>query len=320
MAWRHLQTLAALAVPIALPVERLVGRLHGSNAAVTLVFAGAAVTADFVAGALCAVAGRTPLGRLGSPFALRGAGFRRLFDGADLLAVELPPLWRTCLPSGMDLRMPAWVSEEIRGDGAAPITLPAALRKEVRRHSRREGYELGLSTADGDVRRFFSGLYRPYVAARFGAGAVLVDEDRFLAVSRGSTLAILRSGEEWVAGMLFRQRGETLHLGWFGSASIPLRSGASEVLDTLVIEHAVANGARRVILGHSRPSLADGVVRYKNRFGATLLPTRFPQHVIGLSMLRPTPALAAAMDAARFLGFGDGGLRVHESQPGARPR
>lgn len=320
MAWRHLTTLASLVTPVALPVERLEGRLHGSNAPVTLAFAGEAATADFVAGSLFAVTRRMPIGRLGNPLELRSAVFRRLCDGADLLVVELPALWRTCLPADTLLRMPAWVSQEIRSSSESPLVLPPELLKEVRRHSRREGYELDLSTEPDDIRRFYATLYRTYVAARFGVGAVLVDEKQFLEVSLGMTLGILRADREWVAGLLFRQRGKTLHLGWFGSASAPPRAGASEVLDASVIERAAAQGALRVVMGHSRPSLADGVVRYKSRFGAAVLPTRFPQRVIGLSMLRRSPALVAALNAARFVTIRNGAPQVYEAQSDGRDR
>jgi hypothetical protein len=312
IAWRHLTTLASLATPIALPVERLEGRLHGSNAPVTMTFAGAPVTADFLAGSLFTVERRAHVGRVSSPFGLRGAAFDGLCSGADLVATEVPYLWRFCLPAGMQLRMPAWVSQEIRGAGDAPIVLPPELRKEVMRHSRRECYQLVFSEASADVRRFHAELYRPYVTARFQDGAVLVDEEHFLDVSRGMTLAILLADSEWVAGMLFRQRRETLYLGWFGSSSAPPRGGASEVLDTGVIERAAAQDVRRVVMGHSRPSLADGVLRYKSRFGAMVCPTRFPQRVIGLGVLRPSPALSASLNTARFVSFRNGRPEAYE--------
>jgi hypothetical protein len=314
IAWRHLTTLASLATPLALPVERLEGRLHGSNAPVVMAFAGAPVTADFVADSLLSVERRTPVGRISNPLGLRSATLDRLCSGADLAAIEVPYLWRFCLPADMPLQMPAWVSQEIRSANDSPIVLPTELRKEVTRHQRREGYELAFSHAPADIRRFYAELYRPYVKARFQAGAVLVDENHFLEVSRGMTLAILRADRGWAAGMLFRQRGMTLQLGWFGSISAPPPAGASEVLDAGVIEHAAALGVRRVVMGHSRPSLADGVLRYKSRFGATVRPTRFPQRVIGLGALQPSAALAASLNAARFVMFRNGHPVAYELQ------
>ncbi len=318
MLWRHLTTLASLAAPIALPIERLEGRLRGATVPVALIFAGAPATADFIADSLFTVETRAPVGRLSSPLQLRSTAIGGLCQDADLLAIELPALWQTCFPAATQLRMPAWVSQEIRSSSELPIVLPAELLKEVRRHTRREGYELDFSTEVGNIRRFYDKLYRPYVTGRFRSGAVLVDEDRFLAVSRGMTLATLRIDREWVAAMLFQQRGDTLHLGWFGSVSVPPRAGASEVLDANVIGRAVAQGARRVVMGPSRPSLADGVLRYKNRFGANVWPTRFPQRVIGLSVLRRSPALVAALNAAQFVTFDRGEPRVYEAPSDAR--
>jgi hypothetical protein len=262
---------------------------------------------------------RLSQGALDSPLALRGRAFRAACRDADLVAAEVPPLWRPCLPAGTQVRFHAWVSQEIRASEAADIALPPALRKEIQRHTRRERYAVSHSADARDVLRFYEGFYRPYVVARYGAGAVLVDEARFLDVARGMNLAMLHAGGEWVAGILFGLRGSTLRLGWFGSASATPRSGASEVLDAAVIDHAVSRGARRVVLGHSRPSLADGVVRYKARFGAVLRPTRFPQHVIGLAPRCVSPAMAAAMQRARFVTFDGGAPRAWELNPARHP-
>jgi len=312
MALRQLRTIATLATPIALPVERLVGRWFGSMEPATLAFAGAPETAGFIAGALMCIERREAAGRLKSPLALHGSPFGEVCASADLAVAEVPPLWGFALPTSMRFRIPAWVSQEIRATEGSDLVLPAALRKEVLRHARREDYTVGYSVDERDIRRFYTGLYRPYVGARFGTGAVLVDEHRFFSVSRGMTLATLRAGGDWVAGMLFRRRGTTLELGWFGSTSMPPRSGASEVLDAQVIEHAVAEGVRRIICGHSRPSLANGVVRYKSRFGAIIRPTRFPQRVIGIQPLRKSPALGAALSAARLISFPRGRREARE--------
>ena len=313
MVWRHFSTMATLATPIGMPVERIEGRLHGSDAPAVMLFAGAPVTAEFVAGALMTMERRTAVGRLRSPLALRGAAFERQCADADLAVAEVPWLWRSCLPARMPLRIPAWVSQEIRGVAGTTIVLPTLLCREVNRLCRREAYEVEFTTDFGAIRRFYADLYRPYVSSRFGTAAVVVDERRFLSVGRGMTLAMLRAGDPWIAGMLFAQRGGTLNLGWFGSSTASARAGASEVLDARVIERAVARGVRRVVMGHSRPSLADGVVRYKARFGAIVTPTRFPQRVIALRVSQPLPVLAAALNAAKFVSFSRGAPEIYSA-------
>lgn len=307
MLRQHLQTIATLAGPLALPVVRYRGFLQGARAPACILTAGLAPTTDFIAGALMAVVeAREPVLTLASPLALAGAAFREAAHGADVVAVELPWLWQFALPAGAELRFPSWVSQEIRAPHGGALELPPGVRKEAMRHLRRENYTVDFADAASHVDAFYRDFYRPYVTQRFGARALVVDLQRFRAVGRGMSLARLHAHGHWVAGMLFRRAGTTLQLGWFGSRTAPARAGASEVLDLHVIEHAAALGARRAVLGHSRPSLADGVVRYKARFGAVMRPTRFPQRVIGIDARRPAPDVAQALDAARFVSFSGG--------------
>lgn len=301
MLRQHLQTIATLATPLALPVVRYEGTLHGSQAAARLVAAGLAPTTDFIAGALMSVVRRESLDGLPSPLALSGRGFRDATVDADVVAAEVPPLWRFALPAGASCRFPAWVSQEIVAPPGVPVALPAAVRKEASRHARREGYEVHFDEAMPYAAAFYAEHYLPYVTARFGTGALVVDAARFRAVCRGLSIARLEAGGRWLAGMLFRVAGGTLSLGWFGSRSIPAPPGASEVLDVRVIEHAAGLGAVRAVLGHSRASLADGVVRYKARFGAVIRATRFPQRVIGLEVRRAAPDVVDALNAAQFV-------------------
>ncbi len=317
MIRRHLQTLATLALPLRIPVVRFAGRLHGSGEPARIVTAALPPTADFVAGALMTVQSRELAGTLGSPLALRGACFAKAARDADIVAAELPWLWRPLLPAEFDLRVPAWVSQEIRAPQGSPLELPANVRKEAMRHTRREAYTVELCADSGQVGTFYRDYYRPYVTQRFGAGALLVDEQRFRQVSRGQRLAMLKADGQWVAGLLFKLAGGTLELGWFGSRTTPVRNGASEVLDAWVIGYAAERGARQAVLGHSRPSLADGVVRYKARFGAEVRATRFPQRTVGIGVRRPTRAVTGAVNAARFISFDRGrpGLRELAVRP-----
>jgi hypothetical protein len=316
MLRRHLLTLATLATPLRLPLVRYRGRLHGSGAQATILAAALAPTADFVAGSLMSVDGREPQGAATTPTGLRSGAFAATSAGDDLVVAELPWLWRGLLPARFALSFPAWVSQEIQAAQGVPLAIPAAARKEAMRLTRRAGYTVTLGDGASEAARFYHELYRPYVAQRFGAGALVVDEARFRETARGMGLARLHAGGEWIAGLLFRIAGPTLSLGWFGSRTTPPPAGASEALDAWVIGHAAGLGARRAVLGHSRPSLADGVVRYKARFGAVIRATRFPQRVVGIDVRRPTPAVAQALNAARFVTFaGAPGMRELSFRP-----
>jgi hypothetical protein len=314
---QHLQTIATLATPLALPVVRYEGLLHGSLAPARLVTAALAPTADFLAGSLMAVEKREARPALPSPLALSGKHFRQATEGADIVAAEVPWLWRFALPAGAGQRFPSWVSQEIWAPPGGRLEVPAAVRKEAARHSRRGGYSVEFAPAGDRIEEFYEDFYRPYVSRRFATGALIVAAERFRAVGRGMSLARLEAGGRWVAGMLFRIAGGTLQLGWFGARTVPAPAGASEVLDVRVIEHAASAGAMRAVLGHSRPSLADGVVRYKARFGAVIRATRFPQRVIGIDARGPTAEIVQAVNAARFVSFSGRGpeMRVLDFRP-----
>jgi len=315
---RGLRTLATLATPFRLELLRFDGRLHLGGGRATLLHAGTAENANFVASRLMAVDACEPVGALASPAAL-GHWLAGAAPTIDCTTVDVPWLWRFSLPARLAHRFPAWVSQEIRAHGDRPLALPAAAAKEALRLTRRENYRVELTQDPAALRRFFADYYQRYIHARFGAGAVVVDEARFLEDSRGMMLAKLLAGEQWVAGMLFRTRGATLSLGWFGSATTPAPTGASETLDAWVVELAASRGCRRVILGHSRPSLADGVVRYKARLGAVLRPTRFPQRVVAIQSPVPGGPVAAALAAARFVHFPPGDGKPRELSFGQSP-
>ncbi len=209
------------------------------------------------------------------------AALAKLRGSVDLLLSELPPVWAALLPAAGTIRLPAWVRQELSiataTNSPAGAYLPRAVEKEVARHIRRHGYVMDLTTSAQDKRVFFHEFYRPYVQSRFRHGACVADERVFMQKCQEQTLARLHTGNRWVAGMLIRREGANVRLGWFGANTDPPSPGSSEVLDTLVIRHARANGVTRIVMGDSRPCLADGVVRYKAKFGATITSTTFPQ-------------------------------------------
>ena len=232
----------------------------------------------------------------------------------SLVIAERPPAWRVLENPAADIRIPAWINQYIdlaaaRASGHALFS--RHLRREVERQTRRSGYALDFSTADADRLQFFHDLYRPYVQARFDHQAILVAESDFMQQSAGQSLARLHSNGVWIAGMLLKRRGNALKFGWFGARGSPPPPGASEVLDALVIQWAAAQEFEKIVLGHSRPSLRDGVLRYKRRFGARIRATPFPQPQIGIDILKCGDALARRLDAAALIRVQDANIWMH---------
>jgi hypothetical protein len=203
----------------------------------------------------------------------------------DVVLTDLPPFWQMLTPQRAQYRFPAWVRQELalppRG---SEWVLPRAVEREAARLARRYEYTLDFVTDEISQRRFFHDLYRPYVLQRFGSGAIVVTERDFLARARSCTLARLHEKGRWTAGLLLERRGTTLRFGWFGALGDPPPPGASDVLDVGCIRRAHSDGVRRVLLGHSRPSLTDGVVRYKQKLGASLCAVRYPQAHLGITV------------------------------------
>jgi hypothetical protein len=232
----------------------------------------------------------------------------------DITLTELPPLWSFLQRSHSDIMIPAWIRQEIllRRDAVSPWRLPRDTSKEIARTIRKYRYRLELSTRSDDIATFYKRLYRPYIQSRFRSAAGIVTAETFLQQSGGNTLAKLISNDGWIAGMLLSSAGTTLKFGWFGAVSDPPPKGASAALDALCLQHAVAQGMQRVVLGNSRPSLADGVVAYKQQFGSHIVATRYPQVSIGIGIRRWTPELIRCLREQALIGLHRRQLVLHD--------
>jgi hypothetical protein len=282
---KHFRLLAGAGAPF---VAELTGQLAASGGAIHARYVGSGDNRDFLVGLVM----DEP--REGARYALpsyahvakaAAAESRGPSGGADVVLTDLPPLWGALTPQRAQYRFPAWVRQEISLPAReARWVLPRAVEREAARLARRHDYTLDFVTDETSRRRFFHDFYRPYVLLRFGSGAIVVTEEDFLVRSRHCTLARLHHQGRWTAGVLLERRGTTLRFGWFGASGDSPPAGASDVLDVGCIRHAHSGGVRRVQLGHSRPSLVDGVVRYKQKLGARLCAVRYPQATLGIAV------------------------------------
>jgi len=275
-----------LAGPRAAEIVRLDGVIHGEASKVSLsaLYAGSGANRDFLARVAFDEYEAHTLHTLRNPLHLRAA-VTRIQDQYPVLLSDLPPLWNTVRPLPADLRFPAWVRQHLDLPAKAAVgtwLLSRSVEREVARLTRRHDYTVDFVSGPDALRQFFRELYGPYISTRFGTGAIVVSEKTFLARSASHTLARLHSAGKWVAGLLLAESKAAMKFGWFGAQTTPPSPGASDVLDVACIRRAWELGLARITLGNSRPSLADGVVRYKSKLGAHLEPTRFPQAMLGI--------------------------------------
>ena len=295
------QHFQALASPRRLHVDLLHGRLRTDGSDLCAMYAGNGSNAEYLIGALFeGTPSRTRLAQC-RPFAVAST-LQRLASPAEILVCERVPLWSALGPRIGDVRVPAWIRQELRVKHSGERwVLGRHLEREVERHIRRQNYRVIMSNTTADKDTFFEEFYLPYLQSRHGAGAITASREKFSQVALRATLAKLFAGDSWAAGMLLQHQADTLRFGWFGSRNNPPAPGASEVLDVLCIRDALQRGVRCINFGNSRPSLVDGIVRYKSKFGAQVVIPRYPQTVVEFQLRSNRPALREWLTSRQFI-------------------
>ncbi len=307
---QHLRALASLRK---IRIEQLHGRLRHNSVDLSVIYAGNGSNADYLTGLLFqTVTSRRALAEV-SPLTLAPA-LARFSSPADIIVCERAPLWATIGPALGDFRMPAWIRQELSLGNARGNRWKFGrhLDRELDRHMRRHDFRVVLSDDNAEKRTFYREFYLPYVTARHALGAITVSEELFDARATGATLAKLYAGDEWTAGMLLHYSSKELKFGWFGSRANPPLSGASEALDSLCIAAAAERGIRRINFGNARPSMVDGVVRYKRKFGVHCLAPRYPQTIIEWRLVNSRPELREWVNSQQFLCIKANNLRIVE--------
>jgi hypothetical protein len=207
---------------------------------------------------------------------------RRLRESADLTVVRVDRLSARLLFDGDYLCVPEWIGTRLR----LPIDVAALARRrnsvaEDVRKARRSGMTANVSREPADFATFYHRLFIPYTVARHGRDAHLAGFHRLQRSFRlGGILWVLRDGVP-VAGNLFEQRGGTLILQAIGvtEGDIAWRQrGAISALYVHTIAHAQRSGCTMIDMRGARPSLTNGLLRYKAKWGGELYDKRDGAH------------------------------------------
>ena len=191
----------------------------------------------------------------------------------DLVVLEADYLVARKFAAVATVRAPRWVRmilslpptwDELKA------TWSRNTRKNVR-HTMGGGYSNDLSTSPDDFEAFYEQQYLPLIRMRHANTAAVADRGYLRKVfRRGALLRVFHDGE-WVAGQIVYQHG-----AWARSVSMGLLEGREELLRRGVLkavycaglQWGIENGVRLLDLGRTRPSLNDGVFRYKRGLGA----------------------------------------------------
>ncbi len=170
---------------------------------------------------------------------------------------------------------PEWVGTVLH----LPFDLPRVARRhnsvaEDWRRTRRQAWSERLSQDPAELEStFYPRMYLPYTRQRYGEDVYLWPLPRLRRALRRGGLFWLQQREEKLAGMLFERRGNDCVLLAMGVADGDvglLRRGVIAALYIRVFEYLSAQGFRSVDLRGVRPSLADGLLQFKRKWGAAL--------------------------------------------------
>lgn len=125
-----------------------------------------------------------------------------------------------------------------------------------------------------------------------------------------SIIEILREDTVIAAGILIDNNGslESLWLGIPADLEPPMYDGAFSALYYYAVRIAYDSGCRQVDCLTNRPTLNDGVLRYKRKWGAMFSGCDAMDGLISLKPMREHPAVMAFLRHNPLISLVDGGL------------
>ncbi|MDI1311762.1 hypothetical protein [Prosthecobacter sp.] len=251
------------------PVQRLRGVARASGREVILLAAGQPRWTDFIIQQLFAAEPRVE-NCIHVPVWSLQKHLDRAQSAADLTLVGIDRLSAQLFLAQDYLAVPPMVS--------AWLTVPEEVRTYTRAHSRtdsefrrvkRQGYTSELSKSAADYELFYDSYYKPYIRDRHKAKAQVAP--RWLlrwVFRRGGIQWVTQNGEHVAGDLVIKQSRDYIPVvtGLREGRQELLREGALAALYVHSLEEARHLGCTRILLGGSKPSLHDGVLRYKAKW------------------------------------------------------
>lgn len=201
---------------------------------------------------------------------------RELRATVDLTAIKLDRVLIKFVFNADYLRVPEWIRSS--------MPIPESIEKVASGHnSLRQDlrlirkYQLGFieSHSEEDLVEFFNTMYRPHGLGRHGPSAQLRSFASVRhALKRGALLWITCEGQK-VAGVVLEFRNRRMILSALGAAGGDeglMKKGVLAATYYFSMQYGRAQGCPTVDFGGTRPSLHDGLLRYKRKWGAVIVP------------------------------------------------
>ncbi len=198
----------------------------------------------------------------------------RVQESADLTIARVDRLTGQRIFLRDYLVVPEWVGMRmtVPNDVGALVASSSNIQRDVRRIRQRR-YRPVVSMGDRDFELFYERFYLPLSKARYQELLVVRSADDLRRrVRRGGILWNQCEGRT-VSALLFEEKESSLDVLAVGVQEGDLalvKGGAIAALYYFIIDMANKGGHRTIDFRGNRPSLNDGVLRYKSKWGATL--------------------------------------------------
>ena len=189
---------------------------------------------------------------------------------ADLVVIGIDRLSARVFLRRDCLRVPQWVSAwmHVPQDEDAWEQQHSRTESEFRR-VRKQGFESSLSKDAADFDVFYDQFYQPYLHSRHQVAAPMAPRWMLrLVFQLGGIQWETRHGVRVAADLVVREGRDYVPVvtGLQEGREDLRRQGALVALYAHALQHARMLGCTRILLGGSKPSLQDGVLRYKSKW------------------------------------------------------
>lgn len=183
------------------------------------------------------------------------------------------------------LHLPVFVEAIVDVSSLQNLLRKHSLQQDVRKIVK-SGFQSSVSRSKEDLETFIEHYHDPYVRRVHGFDAIEMNFQPVLASCSGNRLPdswLLLKVEldgEWVAGVLLACRAKKpalMELGVRNGDMTLVKRGALQAAYWLSLQYLSSQGHGQVSLMHSRPFLANGVLKYKLKFNPSLTASRTTQ-------------------------------------------
>lgn len=203
---------------------------------------------------------------------------KRLRTSADMTIARVDRITARFLFDSSYLAVPEWIGTSLTlPEDLGTLTRGNHSLKEDLRIVRRSGLTSDIAHTDADFEAFYHTMYVPYIRMRHGQQAAVRNIHSMRRLFRHGGLVWIRRKGRPVAGCVYRRRNQELELigaGTINGEWAPVAAGAFAMLYLIAIQHAKTIGCRQVEVGGCRPTLNDGALRYKRKWGVHLIEQR----------------------------------------------